>query len=73
MKASKDLKFLILGSDGLWNVTSNKEVVDKVAQSSSQSLMSYVNSLVYETIERWKKREELMDDITVIVVPLVEE
>jgi len=59
-------RFLIAASDGVWEFISSQEAVDMVAQCSSPRKACQV--LVRESTLRWKKEEEVIDDITAVVV-----
>lgn len=61
---SKD-KYLISGSDGLWEFMSNQEVVNMVTACSDPK--TAVDRLIAEANARWLREEEVVDDITVCV------
>ena len=67
----KDDKALIIASDGLWEYTSNEEVVDIVKKLWEQKdVDKIVNELYKASIENWKKENCNIDDITIICVLL---
>ncbi|CAG9328341.1 unnamed protein product [Blepharisma stoltei] len=66
---TKDDKFIILASDGLWDVMSNEEAVSlcKVGWEFGYP-QSACDSLLKEANKRWSERNSNNDDITVIVI-----
>lgn len=65
----KDCMFIVIASDGVWEFLNNKNVCDIV--------MSYYkkgdpdgacNALIKESTKLWNKEDEVVDDITAIVV-----
>jgi len=60
-----DDKFVVLASDGVWEFMSNIEVVNIIAKSKSQD--EAAKNVVEEATRRWKKEEEVIDDITAVV------
>jgi len=66
-----DDKFLILASDGVWEFISNQEAVDiAVAAMSVGGPDAAVKALVEESTKRWHQEEEVVDDITCLIVML---
>lgn len=61
-----DDAFLILGSDGIWEFITNEEAVQIVAKCKTPEEACRV--LVDEATQRWMQNEEVIDDITVIVI-----
>lgn len=62
-------KFMILASDGVWEFISNQEAVDLVAQVGAKSgPEEAVKALVDEATKRWHAEEEVVDDITAVIV-----
>lgn len=61
-------KFMILGSDGIWEFISNEEAVALVEKQNGAAAAA--RALAKEATERWQKEEDVIDDITVIVVYL---
>jgi serine/threonine protein phosphatase PrpC len=72
-RVQQSFKYLILGSDGLWNVFENQEVCKMMEKGPGPLISNYVHSLMLEAVQRWKAKDELMDDISLIVIPLVME
>ena len=67
----KEDKALIIASDGLWEYTSNEEVVNVVKKLWEQKdVDKIVNELYKVSIENWKKENCNIDDITIICVIL---
>jgi len=59
-----DDKFIVLASDGVWEFMSSLEVVQTIAKSKPDDA---AKNLVEESTKRWKKEEEVIDDITAVV------
>lgn len=70
-RVQTSFRYLVLASDGLWTVEDNDEVVAILEKSTPATLVNYTSSLMFEALKRWRLREELMDDISIIVVPLI--
>ena len=67
----KEDKALIIASDGLWEYTTNEEVVDIVKKMwEEKDVDKIVNELYKASIENWKKENCNIDDITIICVLL---
>ena len=65
----KDDKFLVIASDGIWEFISNEEVVDIVKNYYvDNDIEGAVNCLYKEASKRWIMEEDIIDDITVILV-----
>lgn len=64
--------FLVAGSDGIWDVMSNNEVVDFVNRYrlAPQPGVSCAEALTLEAQERWKAKHEeaIVDDISAAIV-----
>ena len=62
-------KFIILASDGIWEFISNEECVDIVKEYYiSKDINGAVNFLYKEASKRWIIKEEVIDDITLIII-----
>eukprot|EP00359_Climacostomum_virens_P003835 CAMPEP_0204918048 /NCGR_PEP_ID=MMETSP1397-20131031/15787_1 /ASSEMBLY_ACC=CAM_ASM_000891 /TAXON_ID=49980 /ORGANISM="Climacostomum Climacostomum virens, Strain Stock W-24" /LENGTH=307 /DNA_ID=CAMNT_0052091139 /DNA_START=277 /DNA_END=1197 /DNA_ORIENTATION=- len=62
-------RFVILGSDGLWEHVKNQEAVDIVKnRMEKRQFEESANDLVKVAIERWQANSDRQDDITVIVI-----
>ncbi len=59
-------EFMILGSDGIWEFISNEEAVRLVQHCDNPREACRI--LVDEAIRRWQAEEEVIDDITAMVV-----
>ena len=65
----KEDKFIILGSDGIWEFISNNEVVDIVKNYYLENnIEGAIEHLYNEASNRWIMEEEVIDDITIIVI-----
>jgi serine/threonine protein phosphatase PrpC len=62
-------KFIILASDGIWEFISNQEVVDIVKDFYLKNdLQGALFSLYKEASKRWIMEEEIIDDITLLIL-----
>ena len=67
----KEDKALIIATDGLWEYTTNEEVVNVVKKLwEKKDVDKIVNELYKVSIENWKKEHCNIDDITIICVIL---
>ena len=65
----KEDKFIILGSDGIWEFISNDEVVEIVKDYYLQNnIEGAIEYLYNESSKRWIMEEEVIDDITIIII-----
>ena len=65
----KEDKFIILGSDGIWEFISNEEVVEIVKDYYLQNnIEGAIDHLYNEASKRWIMDQEVIDDITIIVI-----
>jgi len=60
-------KFCVWASDGVWEFMSNTDVVDLV-NSRLPDLKQAAKDLVQESVKRWRQEEEVVDDITAVIV-----
>lgn len=62
-------KFIIIGSDGVWEFISNDEACDIVRPFYlKNSAVGAADELVKEARRRWKMEEEIIDDITCVII-----
>ena len=62
-------KFAVVASDGLWEFMSNELVCEIVAPFYDQNQPeAAANVLVKEAHARWKQEEDVVDDITIVVI-----
>ena len=59
--------FAVWASDGVWEFLTNQQVVDIVA-SRVDNLHDAATALVEQSVQQWKQNEEVVDDITCIIV-----
>ena len=65
----KEDKFIVLGSDGIWEFISNNEVVEIVKNYYLENnIEGAIEHLYSESSKRWIMEEEVVDDITIIVI-----
>lgn len=63
-----DDRFIIIGSDGIWEFITSQEAVEMAAKA--KTCEAAAKALADEADRRWRKEEEVVDDITVIVIML---
>ena len=63
--------FIVLGSDGVWEFMSDDEVVDvvgRVGGLNGERAEDAARAVVEEATRRWQLEEEVIDDITCVIV-----
>ena len=66
---TQDDKFVVLGSDGIFEFMSNEDVVKVVVPYwKANDSKGAAEALVRESTTKWKVNEEVIDDITCIVI-----
>ncbi len=69
MKLTPDDKFLIIASDGIWEFIPNDKAVELVVPFwIDNDPEGACDKLISESVQRWKSEDEVIDDITVIVI-----
>ena len=64
-----DDRFLVIASDGVWEFLSNEEVAAIVQPFYALGQAEQAaNQIVRDSANQWKQREEVIDDITCVVV-----
>jgi serine/threonine protein phosphatase PrpC len=62
-------QFILIASDGVWEFMSNVDVARLVYPYVEKNAPeAAANVLVKEATKRWKKEEEVIDDITCIII-----
>jgi serine/threonine protein phosphatase PrpC len=62
-------KIIVLASDGVWEFLSNSEVANIIIPYFEKNAPeAAANALVKAAYMRWKEEEEVIDDITVVVL-----
>jgi serine/threonine protein phosphatase PrpC len=61
--------FFIIATDGIWEFITNEQAVEIVSHAANPE--QACAALVQEAVSRWQREEEVIDDITAIVVFLV--
>lgn len=62
-------KFVVIASDGVWEFLSNEDVANIVLPFYEQnSPEAAANALVKAAFKKWKQEEEVIDDITVVII-----
>ena len=63
-------KFIVMGSDGIFDRLSNDEIMMTIAKQyyPTRDAEGGANFLVKEASERWQNEQGMIDDITIIIV-----
>lgn len=65
----KDDKFIVLASDGVWEFLKNIDVAKIIYPFyQKKNAEGAAECLVREAFKKWKKEEDVIDDITCIVI-----
>ena len=68
-KVQKEDKFVVIASDGVWEFLSNEQVARIVDPYFALNQPEQAaNTLVKESLKKWQKEEEVIDDITCVIV-----
>ena len=66
---TEDDKFIILASDGIWEFISSQECVEFIKDFyEKKDLKGCLKFLLNESSKRWIKEEEVIDDITAVLI-----
>ena len=66
---TKDDKFVVLASDGVWEFLQNMDVAKIIYPFYlKKNAEGAAECLVRESFQTWKKEEDVIDDITCIVI-----
>lgn len=65
----EDDAYMVLASDGVWEFLSNEEVASiTLPYFDENKPEAAANALVKEAHKKWKEEEEVIDDITCVIV-----
>jgi len=68
-KFSKDDMFFVIASDGVWEFIESEECVNMIKPFYlNNDIQGASEFLVNESTKRWRKEEEVIDDITLVLV-----
>ena len=66
---TKDDKFIIIASDGIWEFLPNDQVVEMVVPYwEENNPEGACDKLISESVYHWQNEDEVIDDITLIVI-----
>mmetsp|Transcript_4260 Transcript_4260/g.6351 ORF Transcript_4260/g.6351 Transcript_4260/m.6351 type:complete len:364 (+) Transcript_4260:72-1163(+) len=65
-------EFIVLASDGVWEFMDNQEVIDFVSKRLD-NLKTCAEELAARAHEKWREEEEVIDDITCVIVKFLNE
>ena len=69
MMLSKDDKFVIIASDGIWEFLPNDQVVEMVVPYwEANDPEGACDKLIAESVYHWQNEDEVIDDITLIII-----
>ena len=61
--------FIVIASDGVWEFLTNQEVVNIIKPHyNNNSAEKAAESLIKESLKKWKQEENVIDDITCILI-----
>lgn len=60
-------QFIVIASDGVWEFLTNEQV-SNIIHENINNLHVAATQLVDESTKQWKSNEEVIDDITAIVI-----
>lgn len=66
-KIQEEDEFLVLGSDGVWEFVENDEAL-AIVEKTKANLSQAADHLIVESTRRWRIHEEVIDDITTVIV-----
>ncbi len=62
-------KYVVIASDGVWEFMENDEAVEIVAPFFlKNNAEGAAEAIAIESVKRWKSREEVIDDITCVIL-----
>ena len=62
-------KYVIIGSDGVWEFLSNEAVAEIVLPYYKKGLPeAAANAIVKAAYDKWREEEDVVDDITAVVI-----
>ena len=62
-------RVIIIASDGVWEFLTNEQVAMMAMKFYNEGLAEQAaNTIVRESAEQWKKKEDVIDDITCVVI-----
>ena len=63
-------RFIIIASDGIWEYITSEECVNivKTFYENNLDAVGAINAIIKEAFNRWKKYDEIIDDITAIII-----
>ena len=63
-------KFIVIASESIWQFIDSDECIQIIKEFYENNLdaIGALNSLVTEAIQRWKKQENKIEDITAVVI-----
>lgn len=69
MNLTEQDKFIVIASDGVWEFLSNEEVVNIIKPHYyKNSAEKAAEALIREALKKWKQEENVVDDITCIII-----
>ena len=63
-------KFIIIASDGIWEYITSEECVNIIKDfyENNMDAVGAIHFIMEEAFNRWKKYDEIIDDITIIII-----
>ena len=68
-KLTSEDKFILIATDGVWEFLSSQACVNIIAEHyAQQNIDKACEALMAEAIHRWNTEDNVVDDITLVVV-----
>ena len=68
---TEDHKTIIVASDGLWEFVPNEAIISKMCNyKENHTLEEICQEMITLATRAWKKEDEIVDDITLVMVEL---
>ena len=69
MTLGSDDKFLVIASDGIWEFLPNDQIVEMIVPYwEAKDPEGACIALIEESVKHWKEEDEVIDDITIIII-----
>ena len=69
MSLTEEDKFIVIASDGIWEFLPNDQVVEMVVPYwENNNPEGACEKLIAESVKHWEEEDEVIDDITVIII-----
>jgi serine/threonine protein phosphatase PrpC len=67
--SGNNCKYIVIASDGVWEFLSNEKIMEIVNwYYKNNDSTGAAEKIVEESIKRWKQEDDVVDDVTCIVI-----